>query len=373
MMSFSNRITMRASSVCLLLYLLLKPFYIFHSGSIQPSDFILLVSFVFLIIQHKGKLIRRIDYSFFLFLVFVLIINLIYGLLYSSANFVWSILYYVFSFIVIICFRHYLEEKNYRKGLITVCKINLIVQLLLFVTKIGKYWSGTYRYMGTYTDPNQMGFAVFSTLAILFLLDSNDRYIYFVISAFLIFQTASGGMFVALLILVSFDIFVLLKKLLSSTKTILYAAILFSLIVIVLVLITMGKINVSLGAFRLEEKMNRNGTIIENYLKDRLLSIVVEQPQFFLVGYGEGPLVSRFGHKGELHSTWISLAYYYGIIPFLILLNWIRRNTKDIQYKYIPVYFALFVEAFTLVNHRQPAFWMIIMLGSLLNRCKKNE
>ena len=371
MRSINNRITMRASSICFLLYILLKPFYIYHSGSIQPSDFILLVSFVFLVIQHKDKLIRRIDYSFLLFLMFVIVINLTYGLIYSSFSFVWSILYYIFSFIVIISFRHYLEEGNYRKGLILVCKINIIVQLVLYVTKIGKYWLGTYRYMGSYTDPNQMGFAIFSTLAILFLLDSKDKYIFGILSAFLIYKTASGGMFIALVILVSFDLFVSITSSLSSPRKMLYG---FGLIIFVTILLIIGKrLDINVSVFRLDEKMNREGTMIYNFLKDRLLLIVVEQPQFFLIGYGEGPLVSRFGRVGELHSTWISLAYNYGIVPFLILINWIRKNIKGIQFKYVPVYIALFVEALTLVNHRQPSFWMIIMLGTLLRGNKENE
>ncbi len=363
-----NKATFTVSSVCFLIYFLLKPFYLFASGTLQPGDFFLLLSFAFLVYERKDG-IRNDDYIFGAFLVCVIIINLIYFYIYHAGEFLKSCLYYVFNYIVILCFREFMYDKKWLRALGLVCKANILIQLAVFVLHRGNYWEGTFRYMGTYTDPNQMGFAVVSTLAILFLLNDRWKYLFVLIAAVLIVQTSSSGMLIALCIMVTFDSMIMLKKAMQNggiSYSVLFLAI-FGMGAVML-LIILDVIHIDWDHFRLSNKLSGNNSVLQSFINDRALNIAQEHPEFFLFGYGEGFSFPRFGHSEEMHSTWISICFYYGILPFCILLAWIYSNVRNAKPKAVPVYCAIFLEAFTLVNHRQASFWMIILLANVCFR-----
>ena len=363
-----KNVSFSIASVCFLIYFLLKPFYIFNSGTLQPGDFFLLLSFVFLFYEYKGSL-RNDDYIFVAFLICVFIINLTYFFILHGSEFVKSCLYYVFNYIVILCFRHFMYDRNWRNALGIVCKLNLLIQLAIFLLHMGSYWEGTYRYMGTYTDPNQMGFAVVSTLSILFLLKDKWKYFYVLVAAVLIVQTSSGGMLISLCILVSLDALIIMKKTMDNGG--ISYALLFLIILgigAVIILIMMDIIHINWDHFRISDKLSGNKSALQSFIDDRALNVAQEHPEYFLFGYGEGFSFPRYGHSEELHSTWISLCYYYGVVPFCILLAWIYSNVRHIKLEVVPVYCAIFLEAFTLANHRQASFWMIILLANVCCR-----
>lgn len=363
----------RISHVLFLIYILLKPFYIFGSGSIQPGDCFLLAAFFFVLVE-ESKRFKIIDTEIFVFVIFVAVINTSYYLFYQASDFLRSILYYVFNLLAILCFRNMMYDKNFMKHLVTVCKLNLLIQLLCFFTHIGQYWEDTYRYMGTYRDPNQLGFAIVSTFAIIFLMDNKRKYFYFFVSAFLVFQTASAGMLIALVLIFSFDLINGFRN--AFIENISFKKIVFiSILTLAIILVCfIGNISIDLRGFRIEDKITKSNTsIIQTFIDDRRLNVAFEHPVYFIFGYGEGFKFERYGYSSEMHSTWVSLCFYYGIIPFIILVKWIIKNIRGVPVKYAPVYIAIFSEAFTLINHRQPIFWMIIMMGSILRKDEKNN
>ncbi len=358
------------SSVCFLIYFLLKPFYLFDSGTLQPGDFFLLVSFAFLIYERKNGL-KNDDYIFGAFLICIITINFIYFMIFQATDFIKSCLYYIFNYIVILCFRHFMYNRKWLNALGLVCKLNLLIQLAIFLLHKGKYWEGTFRYMGTYTDPNQLGFAIISTLSILFLLKDKWKYLFVLVAGLLIVQTSSSGMLIALLILVSLDGMIMLKRAMDNggiTYTVLFLVILG--IGGVIALILMDIIHIDWDHFRVSDKLNSNKSLLQSFINDRALNVAQEHPEYFLFGYGEGFQFPRYGHSEEMHSTWISLCYYYGVLPFCVLLAWIYSNIRHIKLEVVPIYCAIFLEAFTLVNHRQASFWMIILLA---NVCCQND
>ena len=360
-----KNVSFSISSVCFLIYFLLKPFYLFASGTLQPGDFFLLIAFAFLVYERKSGL-KNDDYIFGVFLICIITINFIYFSIYHSTFFVKSCLYYIFNYIVILCFRHFMYNKKWLNALGMVCKFNLLIQLAIFLLHKGSYWEGTYRYMGTYTDPNQLGFAIISTLAILFLLKDKWKYLFALIALFIIIQTSSSGMLIALGILVSLDCMIMLKRAMDNGG-ISYSVIFLTILGIgaVIVLIMLDVIHIDWDHFRLSNKLSGNKSVLQSFIDGRALNVAQEHPEYFLFGYGEGFQFPRYGHSEEMHSTWISLCYYYGIIPFCILIAWIYSNVRHIKLEVVPIYCAIFLEAFTLVNHRQASFWMIILLANV--------
>ncbi|WP_303834503.1 O-antigen ligase [Ruminococcus flavefaciens] len=358
-----NNVSFGLSAISFLIYFLLKPFYLFGSGTLQLGDFFLLLSFAFLVYERK-KGLRNDDYIFGAFLICVMIINFTYFFIYRGSDFLKSCLYYVFNYIVILCFREFMYDRTFQKGLAIVCKMNLLLQLAVFLLHKGAYLD--YRYMGTYTDPNQMGFAVVSTLSILFLLQDKWKYLYLLVAAFLIIQTSSGGMLMALCILISLDCLIMLKKAMDDggiSYTLLFLIILGVGAGVILILSDV--IHIDWDHFRITDKFGGGKSALQSFIDDRALNVAQEHPEYFLFGYGEGFQFPRYGYQIELHSTWISLCYYYGVIPFCILLAWIYSNIRHVKLNMIPVYCAIFTEAFTLAHQRQASFWMIILLANI--------
>ena len=72
-----NNVSFGLSAISFLIYFLLKPFYLFGSGTLQLGDFFLLLSFAFLVYERK-KGLRNDDYIFGAFLICVMIINFTY-------------------------------------------------------------------------------------------------------------------------------------------------------------------------------------------------------------------------------------------------------------------------------------------------------
>ena len=352
------------SKLCFLIFFFLKPFYILPSGSLQIGDMFIVLSFVFHIYKKRKLQINDIDGTYVYFLLFVFIINGVYFLKFQKTEFLISCSYYLFNFMVIICFRYFSKDSDFLEKLETVCKINILLQIILYFSGIGEYWHGTYRYIGTYNDPNQLGFAIISTFFILYILNAKHLFLFFVLSAFLIFQTYSTGMLLALSALIAFYIITNINVLKKKIKPV---TILFALIVLLAVIIVFfryGFFDINWDRFRVDSKLDRGDNAVTSFLSDRNMEIILDYPGYFLYGFGEGYTNRFFGYHGELHSTAISIFYYYGVIPYCCFAKWVVDNVKGMSLHTAPAIIALLIEAITLINHRQPAFWMIIILGS---------
>ncbi|HCH28386.1 MAG TPA: hypothetical protein DEW35_02645, partial [Ruminococcaceae bacterium] len=69
-----------------LLYIFVKPFYIFESGSFQPGDIVFVACFfVFLYYIGEGNLLNsKFDYILVAFVMWVFIVNFVYFSLYRQ-------------------------------------------------------------------------------------------------------------------------------------------------------------------------------------------------------------------------------------------------------------------------------------------------
>jgi len=381
MNSSASRIHWTAHSAARFFYLLfwlLKPFYLGKSGSMQLGDLCLGISFLLVLLGDGMQIhIDRKDVPLLMFVLSAAGINLIYSAIYLNVDFIKPILYFAFNFLCVYITRKFLEDSRFCRKLNTVLKFNLVLQLAIFLLGLGRWYSAD-RYMGTYNDPNQLGFAVLSTYCLIYCLNrkqhTGHQWIFFLLALFLIYETSSVGMFFGIALIFVFEQYFRLAKIESNTRKVWYIAYL-TIISGILVyagsyflLVVTGVVKTDINVLqRLANKFS-SGSFIDSFVKDRALGVVIREPIRFLYGSGEGVFKRLNGTGNELHSTWVSLLYYYGIIPFCFLLTWIRNNLKQIDWYIFPVYVCIFAEAFTLINHRQPSFWVLILLGSYLKR-----
>lgn len=381
---------MNVAHYLFLLFWLLKPIYSRESGTLQIADLVFVMSFVSWIFINRANLVLSSTNGWFAcFVSGVFIVNSIYAALYHNINFMLQTSYYMFNLLIVLEFSDMASNNRFLKALMKVTVFNLLLQLIVLFLRTGRYYDSV-RYMGTFNDPNQFSFFVLASFLLIYILlryfaGTNGRGVMlkslslFTIAFFLISQGTSTG---ALLGIAAF-IFMLIIAFVSSKKSpgfmflkiVIYFF--FGAFVVYTVLtgltsdfVKSGRYSDNFFIMRLAEKFGKiTSGGIRAIMEERGISNVLENPLYLFFGAGEGGN-ARFAFSGEVHSTLIGIAFYYGILPFMLLLKWIRENTRNVQGMLLPVFFALLVESLILANQRQPILWMIIVLGNLEFRVK---
>ena len=388
----------------LLIYLLLKPFYAFSSGGLQIGDIFLLIAFGLLVagswhVPNKRKVLAVAIQQHKLFILFVactFIINSLYFIVYPEFKFFLSSLYFVFNAMAIILFTLFFKDKLFLSKVGTIFKFNLLLQLAIWAIGIGRVYGET-RYMGTFNDPNQFGYYVLLSFFFVYIIDmilkKKHTYIFYALALFLIIQSGSTGMLLGIgAFSVLFAAIVIAKQLASPGKLI--RRIMHSLAIIAVLAVPLSVIVYSAidliprntapdeqktSIFkRVEEKTDKaSGESDASLAVDRNLDMLLEYPHYMIYGAGEGAFgrFERAAHPGnEVHSTFPSILFYYGIIPLLLLVTWLIRQLRGANWSMAVLYISLFVVSFVLLNQRQTLFWaLIVLIGITVNAKLSNN
>lgn len=386
-----NKSAYRFAQTLFLLGVFVKQFYLLPSGGFQLGDLCFMISFLvllFFVLRFKIPLSNG-DELFFIFVGCVTLINLFYIFIYGNNypgefRFHKSILYYVFNLIIVITFRQFSLDKGFLKKLRIVLQTGLLFQLVVSIGGFGRFDS--IRYMGTFNDPNQCGFFVLSSFLIIFIIsritNEGHSFIWYAISFYLILKTVSTGMLLGMIIFLI--VYIYQKISAFNRKTGLAFIILAFLLLILFALYSAGVLTLpqsfenSAMYKRVLKKLLSFGVGsdvlrsvgINNLFVDRCWDRIIDYPLKLLYGAGEG-YFNRFPSaryiNNEIHSSILGPLFYYGFIPCSIWFIWTAKQLKGIKLELWAAYIALIVESVTLVNNRQPFFWMIFVLaGSYL-------
>ena len=356
-----------------------KQFYLFHSGSLQIGDICMILGAITLFANFRLRLFKT-DLPLYLFLLCVILINCIYSLMQAHTAYLLYTSYYLFNAFVILGLRPVIQDTSFLKKMAWVLKIGLICQTLIWLTGMGTMY-GSERYMSTFNDPNQFAFFVFSSYLLLILLaEILDNFKFFwcwtALTLLLIIQSSSTGMLMGVFLCMALRMISQIFRRQKRFKLFPIIAIMGGFVLasnIFLFGITLPHKLEGISILdRVEQKINkfsgqgseRNG--LDAFLTDRNLHKVFTFPYYMLFGSGEGEYERflRSSDVGEIHSTFLSMLFYYGIIPFSLLLAWIFSQLRGIRFEIWAIYIAIFLESFTLLNQRQPFFWLLIILAS---------
>ena len=366
--------------ILFLLFLATKPFYLFPSGGLQLSDLFFVASFVYyvLIVKKGDKIeIDKTDNPLFLFVAFVFIVNTVYATYYGESAFVVSSLYYLYNLFIVIFFRIYAEYRRFFSSVASVCRFNIFLQLLIYVAGAGRYYTAN-RYMGTFNDPNQMAFFIYISLMTAYLIAKLNHkelhVLYHAVAIGLIFWTSSTGMLLALTVFYGVwlltKIFTLLRRVHNVRFILFWTA---ALMALLLLSPKWDNFKESLSESpiieRVEQKLGRmEASDGPTNVQDRGIEKVILYPEKTLFGSGEG-MHDRFDRAvsdNEIHSTLFSILFYYGTVPTLLFLYWVGLNVRRLTIANLAVVLSLAVESITLLNQRQPLFWMLFVLLQVL-------
>ena len=380
------------TNILLLLFILLRPFYVRASGQVQPADgFLMLYFFCTVYRDFKAEvLIPNIKKNklFYIFLVLAIMINAFYHKVVPDPRFLFSSLYLIYMGVVV-----YSYDSGINKGLIDKIRYilygNLMIQFLIYSSGLGRLYyelweEGATRYMGTFTDPNQFGFYIFIVLLFAYLTkhEKADTYLFPITSVmgiFLVIQSKSLAAFLGLAVLYTLALLRFIGEKFRVNKVILC---------VMLILTTTGVVYyfIPTSDFRIEDvEYNTVNRIrykiynviyadgIKDILRERAAEKIINYPEYFIYGAGEGNYERYYPEPvNEIHSSFINLFFSYGLIPFAILMGWFKKRLKGLNAVSLVCFITILIESMFLVNYRQALFWVLWITLFYLNEPQKN-
>lgn len=380
------------TNILLLLFILIRPFYVRASGQVQPADgFLMLYFFCTVYRDFKAEvLVPNIKKNklFYIFLVFAIMINAFYHKVVPDPRFLFSSLYLIYMGVVV-----YSYDSGINKELIDKIRYilygNLMIQFLIYSSGLGRLYyelweEGATRYMGTFTDPNQFGFYIFIVLLFAYLTkhEKADTYLFPITSVmgiFLVIQSKSLAAFLGLAVLYTLALLRFISEKFRVNKVILC---------VMLILTTTGVVYyfIPTSDFRIEDvEYNTVNRIrykiynviyadgIKDILRERAAEKIINYPEYFIYGAGEGNYERYYPEPvNEIHSSFINLFFSYGLIPFAILMGWFKKRLKGLNAVSLVCFITILIESMFLVNYRQALFWVLWITLFYLNEPQKN-
>ena len=380
------------TNILLLLFILIRPFYVRASGQVQPADgFLMLYFFCTVYRDFKAEvLVPNIKKNklFYIFLVFAIMINAFYHKVVPDPRFLFSSVYLIYMGVVV-----YSYDSGINKGLIDKIRYilygNLMIQFLIYSSGLGRLYyelweEGATRYMGTFTDPNQFGFYIFIVLLFAYLTkhEKADTYLFPITSVmgiFLVIQSKSLAAFLGLAVLYTLALLRFIGEKFRVNKVILC---------VMLILTTTGVVYyfIPTSDFRIEDvEYNTVNRIrykiynviyadgIKDILRERAAEKIINYPEYFIYGAGEGNYERYYPEPvNEIHSSFINLFFSYGLIPFAILMGWFKKRLKGLNAVSLVCFITILIESMFLVNYRQALFWVLWITLFYLNEPQKN-
>lgn len=380
----TSRFPLRVSYLLFLLFCLTKPFYVRYYGMPEPSDYILVLTFMVWLGEKRGDVPFRVNNRWMLLFVGALtFINLSYWFIFGTFDLLYSTAYFFYSLMVIVMFADLMLSLPFKKSLLWVLLFNILLQVLIFRSGKGRYFADI-RYMGTFNDPNQFAFFLFSSFLIIYILSFHIPFkrrsfsvalvsFSFLVMLYLVVQSSSTGIFSGVLSFAAFYViyFVFSKR--TPGRVVLRLLFIGASVGVIALILSGGFIRLLASSnnfmvLRITEKLGKlSSGGIANIFIERGIDKVFSYPEYLFFGAGDGAYGRFLGSMFEVHSTFLGLMFCYGLLPFAAFAAWLAGTLRRPAFSMLPPLLALFIESFFLVNFRQPTFWMIILLSGAVS------
>lgn len=359
------------------LCLLTLQFYIFPSGQPQPAHVLALLFILTALLKTPTfKTLNEKPITLFaIYTLYTIVINAICTFLYSDQTFLPNILYSAFNFLLFLSAATFFTQKE--KALTKYVKkpilISLVLTVFFYVIGIGRY-DFFPRYNAFFNDPNQMAHWALCCFSILCLLGINNKWL--IIGGFSLFvicissssRSALLGlfpMFIGYLIYIRKNI-----KTKNNSK--------FNLFIFITFISFIAILSYLLIESSFWEKSDSISFILERtestdtsqQLDERGYNLFFQYPEYLLFGSGHGGF-SRFSRTEEIHSNWMGLLFYYGLIGFVFFVSHLLIMLKRLPLHLILIAAGPLLYGFSTFGLRTPVFYFY--LASLYYGYKKIE
>lgn len=312
------------------IFLVLTPVYVFGRGLPQPPD--LLMAFLMAILV-TGFVIRiPVHMDLYLvagaFLAHVIIVNLFWWVKMEEAAFALHAAYYTFnfgSFVVIVSLL-----KEFRERFITVCQVGFAIAVVFEIIALFVLSPATYRSVGTFYNPNQLGYWALLVSCCIVVLKRDQRLslVDFAVLCGAGYLTAASLSKGAMLSFVTLLVLALVCQRPKRPVKVLFLALAFVGTTAALADTALIERFLSQGVpGKIAERLSDIGGQADDTLAGRGYDRIWRYPEHLVFGAGEGAhwrfSLSRVNpqlDQLELHSTLGTVLFSYGIVGFALFL-----------------------------------------------------
>ncbi|MGL6084224.1 MAG: hypothetical protein ACRC4N_17955, partial [Gammaproteobacteria bacterium] len=296
-------------------------------------------------------------YPLIFFMIYAFFITIAWFLILVDFKIFLPFLFLIFNFLLLYTFAIYLVKNNsfYKKFPLYI----FICILIQFFISILIPSSGS-RSSLFFNNPNQLGyFTLCAASIIVFYYKTNllgKKYftLSMIFCLWLSFLSLSSASMISIIFLIIYAFFSDLRSFLS-------------LILLVLILTFLIFLNSDIGfvndkIFTVQEKLSGTGQASDDSLAGRGYDRIFNHPEIVLIGGGEG-FVSRWKSllsESEMHSTWGTLLFSYGIFGFFSFLWFLRKIIfSEKMVSFIP-FLAIALYGLTHNGLRFTFFWIFL-------------
>jgi hypothetical protein len=358
-------------------FFIVNPFYVFGSGLPQPADWLmafLFGSIVLLNVYPQGFNYLELLNRHRAFVIYVTLVNTIWFFFIDQSyekrfpTFLHSF-FYIFNFLALRAVL--ILSKSFRDKFLLYTTyalgISMIIQMVLsFVMESTESRNALF-----FNNPNQLGYyALLSGSAFVYTVRKTrvstpfQMLVYFSFF-YLTLLSSSKAALIGVVILISLAI---LNQGLFSIRQFIVLGLSIALGLYFVMQDDLGSQLFEYSVSQIEDIGQSKDDSYQGRGYDRILN----DPEYMVLGAGEGGYY-RFESllsSGEIHSTFGTLVFCYGIIGFMLFfrfLFWILRRSSFFELLYlVPVF------AYSVTHHglRDTLFWVFLGLVFILNESK---
>jgi hypothetical protein len=343
-------------------YLLLLPLYLGPSGYPQFSHIYLAATapIVLAVCMRQVRLPQEVLFAGWAFLAYVACVNLYWFSIYRDSFFVMTIFYFTFNFlsmlIIVVIFRRDVD------GLAQVTRLAFLAGLALeagVVLVIGDEGYG--RAMGTFNDPNQMGYWALLTVTCVLALREDRRLgapdlLALALAGYVVFMSVSRAALLGYAVLLVM-VLTLARIRLSVILGVLALAGIALALAHMLELGGQGQYQEVLG---FAEKRFASRGMANDSLAERGYARLWRFPEHLIFGAGEGQYKLRFNLENETHSTIGAILFGYGIMGFLLFARLLFALLRRADRFRLALLVPIMVYGIAQQGVRFALFWMLL-------------
>jgi len=361
---------MKFSYYIWVLYLLVFPFYVFPEGNPQMADFFGVI-LIFLNVKPILLNIKASKFTryLFLFVIYTFIINTLWMLFLRSYEPIITSINYLYCFFLLLFFVDKIKDKTFLRYTLHAIALSLCIQLIAFPFAP----MHGFRAQLFFNNPNQLALWALCLIMISNIIASILKDIKFtymliisVLCTFFIMLSASRSASVSVLL---FWLFFFIK----SKKHFL----IFSVIGITTLSFLVLSKKIDLNNFKqlnyiVERITGETNTIASSGDIGRGYDRLFQFPQYLFFGAGEGE-VERFNSPIELHSTFVSILFSYGIVGFLLFIMAMVTFFKKIYREIVALFIVIGLYATVHMSLRIPFLWITLFFIYVLYEHKTEQ
>jgi O-Antigen ligase len=365
---------LRFYPLCWLLFLIAAPVYVFASGLPQPGDG--LMAFMILILA-TGYVLRapvhtRLYFVASLFLGYVAIVNWFWRVDYTDTGLLLAPLYYAYNFgasiVVLSMFR------EFKGRFVTITRLGLALAVAVELAACLFLPGGGVREVGTFNNPNQLGYWSLLTMACWLVLKGDERLalrdlILMAAVGYIITLSLSRAALLAFVGLLVFGVACQRVERTVGWGSALVVAIV-AMIMITQPILVEGLLASHVGS-SIVSRAESSGEHAQDSWSGRGYDRFWLYPEYVLTGAGEGAF-ERFSRSRvgalEMHSTFGTLLFSYGIIGFVLFCLLLYQVFRNAPIKYLIYFIPICVYGLTHQGLRLTLFWVFFALVFSLSR-----